>query len=306
MRAVLYVGATVVVFAAGVLIAGQARNETKEAATAVADDKVKEKGVPDKAALPSRTVLANLQTEIETQPFRDRIKFGTLLEKISETLQRQNKPVTFYVDGESFRENAPDWPDLHEEEIAIRSIRSRASVRHLLSEALKQTSKGMATFIVRDGRVDIVAVTHVSKRILLNQTFHAEFKEQRLEAALAELSDLTGVSIVVDARARQKAQTTVTARFNDDVALQDAVRVLADMADLKIVYLVTCMYVTTPEHALTMQKELKAIYEPATPASSTPPAIMAPDPFAPFYENQSPLAPPLPPERGPKRLEAAA
>ena len=70
----------------------------------------------------------------------------------------------------------------------------------------------------------------------------------------------------MDARIKQKAQTPVTARFRNDVALQDAVRMLTDMAELKIVYLVTGMYVTTPEHAQVMQKELKQLYgSPSAP-----------------------------------------
>ena len=133
----------------------------------------------------------------------------------------------------------------------------------------------------------------------------------RSDLALEELSDLTGVSLVLDARANEKVQTTVTARFNDDVALQDAVRMLTDMADLKIVYLPTSMYITTPERAKVMQKELKNLYEPKAPANPfggtfpggplPDPNLNAPSPLAP----SSPLAPPLPPLRAPKRLEAA-
>ena len=97
----------------------------------------------------------------------------------------------------------------------------------------------------------------------------------------------------------------VSARFRDDVALQDAVRMLTDMAELKIVYLVTGLYVTTPEHAKVMQKELKAIYEGSAPTNSPfmPNAGVPPDPtIAPL---ESPLAPPLPPSKA-RRLEAAA
>ena len=58
-------------------------------------------------------------------------------------------------------------------------------------------------------------------------------------AALDDLSALTGLSIIVDPRAKPKAQTALTAPFNGDVALRDAVLMLAEMAELKPVFLTT-------------------------------------------------------------------
>ena len=118
------------------------------------------------------------------------------------------------------------------------------------------------------------------------------------------------MSIVLDPRAKEKVKTAVTARFNDDVAMQDALRMLTEMAELKIVYLVTGMYITTPEHARAMQKELKDLYEPKMPAGGFGmPGGGLPDPnlFQGFDPSISPLSPPLPPPglRG-RRLEAAA
>jgi len=83
---------------------------------------------------------------------------------------------------------------------------------------------------------------------------------------------------------------------------------LTDMAELKLVYLVTGIYVTTPEHAQSMQKELRKAYGEPEPPAAPAPGLFGPgpfmDPLAPSFD-LSPLMPPLPPALRLKR-EAAA
>jgi hypothetical protein len=248
--------------------------------------------------------LANLQLEVASGNFADSMKFGELLASLRETMTTAGKEVLFVVDDEAFKDEASDANAL-EAEIRLKNLPAKTTVMHMLRQAVKQLPVKSA-FVVRAGKVEIVPLARTSKEYMLNQTFHVDFSERKLDTALEELSELTGVSIVMDARAKQKAATAVTARFHDDVALQDAVRMLTDMAELKIVYLVTGMYVTTPEHAKEMQKELKALYEPkvmpfggvGVPGPGGPPS---PEMFMPL---ESPLAPPLPPSK--RRLDPAA
>ncbi len=88
-----------------------------------------------------------------------------------------------------------------------------------------------------------------------------------LDQALRELSYQTGINIVLDARAADHARTPVTATFAQ-AAVDAAVYVLADMADLKAVALDTVLYVTTRENAAALRTELE--YSPLT--AGTPPA----------------------------------
>ena len=323
MRVVLSIALVVFALAASALITAQTRNETRNKAAKAEPQPDKAQGekntaVPDKraalektkAALTSRVILAQLRLEVDTQPFKERMKFKDFLKIVSEQLQAGDKEVTINIDPESFIILRPDSPDPHEEEVGIKTNRKRATVLELLNLAVKQLGAS-AAIVVRAGRVDIVPLTYTSKEYMFNQTFRADFKDQRLDVALEELSDLTGVSIVLDPRAKEKVKTAVTARFNDDVAMQDALRMLTEMAELKIVYLVTGMYITTPEHARAMQKELKDLYEPKMPAGGfgVPDGglPMGPNMFLGFDPTTSPLSPPLPPPglRG-RRLEAAA
>jgi hypothetical protein len=236
----------------------------------------------------AREILASLQTEIPTADLKKQApSLGDLLQKrIPDALKLDDREITFSVDDAAYREEVPELASIQESELRnLQNLPPRMTINQLLRHVLKQLPVPSA-FVVRAGRVDIVPLSHTSKDHMLNQTFYVEFKDRPLAQALDELSELTGVSIVVDARAKERAQTPVSARFHDDVALQDAVRMLTDMSELKLVYLVTGIYVTTPERSTVMQKELKQLYEGPEPAPGQAPLL---DPLS------SPLVPPLPP-----------
>lgn len=88
---------------------------------------------------------------------------------------------------------------------------------------------------------------------------YTDFDKQPLSEALAELADATGVSIVIDPRVGDKSKAAVTGTFNN-VFVDTAVNLLADMADLKAVQKDAVFYVTTKENAKTFE-------EPQKPAS---------------------------------------
>ena len=71
------------------------------------------------------------------------------------------------------------------------------------------------------------------------------------------VADATGFTIILDKnRAGEHAKSPVTAQFRG-VSLKEAVRVLADLAELKSVVLGNVMYVTTPDHADKLAAEEK-------------------------------------------------
>ena len=294
MRVSLTLGAFLLALAAVAPVSAQAKGDKEKA-----------------AAMPtSRAILSSLQVEVASRDFTQTTKFNELLDLARDTLKSSGREVIFAVDDEAFREESNDVPVPSDALIHLKNLPSKTTINHMLRQALKQLPVKSA-FVVRAGRVDIVPLSRTSKEYMLNQTFYVDFKDRPLTLALEEISDLTGVSIVIDARAKQKAQSPVTARFHDDVALQDAVRMLTEMAELKIVYLVTGIYITTPEHANVMQKELKQLYEGPQTVPGGPlggPSIPGGGGFgAPPYfpPDLSPLAPPLPPARK-QRLDAAA
>jgi hypothetical protein len=102
-----------------------------------------------------------------------------------------------------------------------------------------------------------------------------------LAEALQQLATTTGYSIVVDGRAADKGKTPVSATLTN-VPVDTAVRVLADMADLKPVQVDNVFYVTTPENAARFQAGLPdlKLAGPQMNKADGPPAPKAKEPAA--------------------------
>lgn len=237
----------------------------------------------------------NLQTPMDLKDFQAPVTLKEFLGNFYDTLTAQGRGFPIVVKGESFKEEFPDeFPDgtsvYDNTVVKFPGFTKKMAAGQLLGAALAQIKTQNATFLIRAGQVEILTKSQAGKEHLLNQTFWADFKNVSLENALDELGDLTGVSVVLDGRAKDMKKTAITARFRNDVAVQDAVRILAEMADLKLVHLPTGLFVTTVEQAHKFRKELKDIYEPSVPGAI--PAGLSP--LVPSFsqDGTSPLAPP--------------
>lgn len=83
---------------------------------------------------------------------------------------------------------------------------------------------------------------------------YASLEKQPLEQALKTLASRAAFSVILDARVGDKAKTPVTAALKN-VPLDTAVRLLADMADLRSVLIDNTLYVTSPENADRLEAE---------------------------------------------------
>jgi hypothetical protein len=81
---------------------------------------------------------------------------------------------------------------------------------------------------------------------------YSAFKETPFRDALTELGHAAGVNVVLDGRAA--GDFKVTAELNA-VPFDAALRVLANMHDLKVVRIANIYYVTSPKNACQLQKE---------------------------------------------------
>jgi hypothetical protein len=112
-----------------------------------------------------------------------------------------------------------------------------------------------AAYRVRGDFIEITTFKRMRPGHHLKQKVAASFTERPLEEVLQELSDQSGVSVLLDMRAGDRAQTALSATFNNDVSLETAVRLLADMADLKAVVMGNALYVTTKANAKVLETE---------------------------------------------------
>ena len=74
--------------------------------------------------------------------------------------------------------------------------------------------------------------------------------------ALEAIAHATGFSILVDCRVGDKAKTRVTANLRD-APLLTAVRLLADMAELKSIEVDGALYVTSKDNVESLKKDLE-------------------------------------------------
>ncbi len=134
------------------------------------------------------------------------------------------------------------------------------------------TAQVNGTYQVRSDYIEITTVPRTQpsewtgeKRRLATK-IDAEFDKRPLDEALRELADLSGINVVLDVRLGDIAKSPVTATLTS-VPVDTAVRLLADMAELKSVALDNVLYVTNKGNADELQAELdKAKIKTAPPA----------------------------------------
>jgi hypothetical protein len=111
----------------------------------------------------------------------------------------------------------------------------------------------------------------------LRQRVSVDCDANEFAATVKQLAAGTGANVVLDPRLGEKAKTPVTLKL-EDVPLESAVRLLAEVADLRAVRMSNVLFVTTPERA----KELRPDADEPT----------KPMPVNPFFPGQDGLVMP--------------
>jgi len=224
----------------------------------VAADNPKPQPVPQPATRPEPTVIDRLAKRIDFPGFDDpEEKLDTALD----LLTRQSG-LTFDVNETAFRNDMVEKP-LDQRVGAVPKMKN-VTVERVLRKMLArlQVSSG-ATFLVRRETVEITTgAAQVAE--VWSKELHAEgdrtprqpqlplvqavFDKVPLSEAFKELARQSGINVVLDARVAEKARVPVTVRLVN-TPVDTAVRLLADMADLKPFLVDNLLYVTTRENA---------------------------------------------------------
>ena len=166
--------------------------------------------------------------------------------------------------------------------VTLKPTKKGTSLGNALSEMLAQMQQP-ATWVVKGGQIVIVPFNPYMNPDagreppqdmppisgLLREPVQVTADETPLTDALREIAEATGANIIVDVRLKEKAKVPVTAHLQH-VPLETAVRLLADMAEVKAVALDNVLYVTTKENADKLKQEEWARYNPAGPAGAMP------------------------------------
>jgi hypothetical protein len=142
-------------------------------------------------------------------------------------------------------------------------IPRKAILMRLLEKIPCVSEKGTAVYVIRPSYIEITTSEAYAAEFFPGEVVTewvappplttASFEEKPLADALKELARANDINIVLDGRSAD-AKTKVTAEFLN-VAPEVAVRLLANMADLKLVRLANVYYVTTKENARALQEE---------------------------------------------------
>jgi type II secretory pathway component GspD/PulD (secretin) len=126
----------------------------------------------------------------------------------------------------------------------------------------------------------------------MRQRVDVDLREVPLQQALAQVARSSGTNLVLDPRVAKEAKTAPLSLQLDDVPLETAVRIIAEMAGLKSVRLGNVLFVTTEERAEKLRAEPES--RPPLPGGGYAPDGTAPPPVGGFAPAMPfPIKPPM-------------
>jgi RNA polymerase sigma factor (sigma-70 family) len=248
--------------------------QAKPGKVPVNQDSIVELGVePKQDKVPTVQTGKELR-KLLTQPtdrFTGGIEPGTSL-KDALTFIGDAHGVQFRIDYAAFIRQGVDKNAFTGAAVELQAVKGAplgAVIRDLLSSVSFDGGQSTPTYLVKGNQIVVVPLNAINGAEnggeALREAVQVAVDEKALGEALRELADATGANIVLDVRLKEKAKTPVTASLQH-VPLETAVRLLADMAEVKAVSLDNVIYVTTKENAekwLKEQRERELGIDPA-------------------------------------------
>jgi RNA polymerase sigma factor (sigma-70 family) len=210
----------------------------------------------------SRTLIVNLQEPIEIRSFQNPMTLRDFLGLLYELFRAKDKELPIVVDSMAFKSDKDENADMINNEVYDTQIKfppypKLLSAASALKLALAQIQVGKAEMLIRDGVIFITAEKHASLDYMLREKVSIHFEHTYMLNAVRDLAEMTGVSVTFDPRVEEKSRTQISATFRNDVTLGGALRIICDMAGLKMVDMQSGLYITTPQNAKELEKELR-------------------------------------------------
>jgi hypothetical protein len=216
------------------------------------------KEAPDPPIAEDNVILVRmLQQPFDTRGLQEKVKLKTALEILSDVWFGQ-LPILVHQSAFNAAGQSLDAPDIYEAEVSLPPVPRTMPMETALNIILAQVSHDdiQATFRIRQGYVEIVPVNYIAAKRLVRERISARIQERPLEKVLRDLSEETGLTIVLDPATGKKAVTSINAIFRN-IALEDALVAVTEMAELKYVVLHDSIYVTLPSKVEAIEKEEK-------------------------------------------------
>jgi hypothetical protein len=220
---------------------------------------------------PPQTLPSKLFKRVKFDGFTD--GRGTLGDALNQLARQYD--LAFDVNEKAFKfENVADVLKTEITPVPpMKSIRLDTVLRKLLAQV--PVGSG-ATYLLREDGVEVTTNTFLTAEVWGNYKgpqlplVWATLDRTPLEDALKDLAEQADFNVMLDNRAGEKGKTPVTARLRN-APLDTAVRLLADMADLRPVHQDNVLYVTTKENAAAVEARLERERKEAAPDDETNP-----------------------------------
>jgi hypothetical protein len=244
-------------FAAALPDPVDAKQQVAAGGTAPANDAKKDPNAPKPvlSAKELRRVLAEPTDKLKTgidkgTPLKDALDFIFRTHTV-----RPGEAIPYRIETRAFADAGE--PNIYEKQVELPPMPA-VPLSVILNDLLSRIDppEAQGTCRVMNGYVEITTLERVRSGMILSLPIDIEFEKRPLEEALQEVVDKNGVTVVLDGAAGERAKTSITAVFQQ-VPLETIVRLIADMADLRVVPVENILYVTTKEKAETLRKEKK-------------------------------------------------
>jgi len=158
---------------------------------------------------------------------------------------RDQTKINFVVDRFSIQQMGLD-PSQMQVNVKLKDVKARSGLRSIL------TPYNLGYAIIGD--TILVSTDDMAMHRQMRQRVTIDLEKVEFAAALKQIAKDSGTSIILDSRVAKDAQTKVTMQL-DDVPLENAVRLLSEMAGLKPVKVGNVLFVTSKANAVAMRND---------------------------------------------------
>jgi RNA polymerase sigma factor (sigma-70 family) len=173
-------------------------------------------------------------------------------------IKKAGRDVRFLLDLKAFAEDFPEDKKLDQVAIKFSDLYPAVlPVGNVLQAGLDQIPGQRARVLIRNKMFFITTQKRATLEYLLGEKVAASYQNRTFRSIIDDLCDKTGVSINIDPSVEEKANKLISAVFRNDVSLQGALRIVTEIAGLKMVDMKTGLFITTPERAKELEKEIR-------------------------------------------------
>jgi hypothetical protein len=193
-------------------------------------DPLKTMSATERSALARKALATRIEVpeEFRKQP----VPLRLVLQYIGDKLRELGLPWEPYIDDRAFHEQIGGDP-ISMSEVDVRLPFAAATVSEWLEHALSQSPHCAATYIVRNGRVEIVPPERVNINYLLDQGIVVQFNDMPIKTAIEEVANRAGVTVLIDPRCGDMIQP-VSVQSQNDVSPRGLLSAWADMFEWKL------------------------------------------------------------------------